>query len=49
MFVLEVYKELFEQSGVALAVGLGLGLSISFISTIIFCVFFYRLKAKYQN
>lgn len=46
--ILNVYVELFESSNIALAIGLGIGFSIAFIITIIFCVYFYKIKNKYN-
>lgn len=44
---LVVYVEIFENGNVGLYVGLTIGLAMTFITIIIFCVFFYKLKAKY--
>lgn len=47
--MLKVYKEIFESSDVALLVGLGIGLALTFISVIIFCIYFYKMKHKYES
>ncbi|CAD8108883.1 unnamed protein product [Paramecium primaurelia] len=45
---INVYFEIFENGNVGLYVGLTIGLAMTFMTMIIFCVFFYKLKAKYQ-
>ena len=47
--ILNVYQELFESSNIALAIGLGIGFSLAFIITIIFCVYFYKIKHHYTT
>ncbi|CAD8155502.1 unnamed protein product [Paramecium pentaurelia] len=46
---INVYFEIFENGNVGLYVGLTIGLAMTFMTMIIFCVFFYKLKAKYQS
>lgn len=43
-----MYFEIFENGNVGLYVGLTIGFAMTFMTMIIFCVFFYKLKAKYQ-
>lgn len=47
--VFDVYQELFESSNIALAIGLGIGFSLAFVITIVFCVYFYRIKHHYTT
>ena len=47
--VLDVYQELFESSNIALAIGLGIGFSLAFVITVVFCVYFYRIKHHYTT
>lgn len=42
-----VFREIFENSTIALAVGLFIGLALAFIAAIVFCVQFFRMKNKY--
>lgn len=44
---ISVYKDIFENSTVALVVGLSVGLTITVIVIIIVCVYFYRIKNHY--
>lgn len=44
---LSVYVEIFENGNVGLYVGLTVGLVFAFMTMLVFCVFFYKLKAKY--
>lgn len=44
---INVYREIFENSTVALVVGLSIGLTLSLIVVIVFCIYFYRMKNHY--
>ncbi|KAL4454937.1 hypothetical protein ABPG74_006319 [Tetrahymena malaccensis] len=43
-----IYRDIFQNSTVALVVGLSVGLTLSLIVVIIFCIYFYRMKNHYQ-
>ena len=47
--VFDVYQELFESSNIALAIGLGIGFSLAFVITVVFCVYFYKIKHHYTT
>ncbi|EAS00419.2 transmembrane protein, putative (macronuclear) [Tetrahymena thermophila SB210] len=43
-----IFRDIFQNSTVALVVGLSVGLTLSLIVVIIFCIYFYRMKNHYQ-